>query len=86
MIKNYGVKPQRTNPIIPKENGDVEQSQQRVKRAVEQALLLRGSHEFDGLAGGRQFLKELIRLRNADRRAWLAEEIAVMRASSAGWF
>jgi hypothetical protein len=38
----YGVKPQHTNPASPNENGDAEQSHHRFKRAVEQALLLRG--------------------------------------------
>jgi len=46
---------------------------------VEQALLLRGSRDFGGLAAYGQFLKELIGRRNAGRRARLAEELAVMR-------
>ena len=46
VMKYYGVKPQHTNPASPNENGDAEQSHHRFKRAVEQALLLRGSRDF----------------------------------------
>src|SRR5438045_8609090 len=80
MMQYYGVKPQHTNPASPNENGDAEQSHHRFKRAVEQALLLRGSREFGSQAEYAQFLKDLFTRRNAGRRARLAEEMAVMRA------
>jgi hypothetical protein len=79
VMRYYGVKPQHTNPASPNENGDCEQSHHRFKRAVEQALLLRGSRDFQSLAEYAQFLKDLFAQRNAGRRAHLAEEIAVMR-------
>jgi hypothetical protein len=79
VMQYYGVKPQHTNPASPNENGDAEQSHHRFKRAVEQALLLRGSREFGNLAEYAQFLKDLFTQRNAGRRARLAEEMAVMR-------
>lgn len=79
VMRYYGVKPQHTNPASPNENGDVEQSHHRLKRAVEQALLLRGSRDFENLAEYAQFLKDLFQQRNAGRRARLAEEMAVMR-------
>lgn len=79
VMRYYGVKPQHTNPASPNENGDAEQSHHRFKRAVEQALLLRGSRDFGNLAEYGQFLKDLFAQRNAGRRPRLAEEIAVMR-------
>jgi hypothetical protein len=79
VMRYYGVKPQHTNPASPNENGDSEQSHHRFKRAVEQALLLRGSRDFQNMAEYAQFLKELFAQRNAGRRARLAEEMAVMR-------
>jgi hypothetical protein len=79
VMRYYGVKPQHTNPASPNENGDCEQSHHRFKRAVEQALLLRGSRDFQSIAEYAQFLKDLFAQRNAGRRARLAEEIAVMR-------
>jgi hypothetical protein len=79
VMRYYGVKPRHTNPASPNENGDVEQSHHRFKRAVEQALLLRGSREFGSMTGYAQFLKDLFAQRNAGRRARLAEELAVMK-------
>ncbi len=79
VMRYYGVKPQHTNPASPNENGDCEQSHHRFKRAVEQALLLRGSRDFANMAEYAQFLKDLFAQRNAGRRARLAEELAVMR-------
>jgi len=78
VMRYYGVKPQHTNPASPNENGDVEQSHHRFKRAVEQSLLLRGSRDFRGLAEYAQFLRDLFAQRNAGRRARLGEELAVM--------
>ena len=79
VMRYYGVKPRHTNPASPNENGDVEQSHHRFKRAVEQAVLLRGSRDFGDLAEYAQFLKDLFAQRNAGRRSRLAEEMAVMR-------
>ena len=79
VMRYYGVKPQHTNPASPNENGDVEQSHHRFKRAMEQALLLRGSRDFGSLVEYARFLKDLFAQRNAGRRDRLAEEIAVMR-------
>ena len=79
VMNYYGVKPRHTNPASPNENGDAEQSHHRFKRAVEQALLLRGSRDFGSLVEYAQFLKDLFAQRNAGRRTRLAEEMAVMR-------
>ncbi len=79
LLKYYGVKPQRTNPSSPHENGDAEQSHHRFKRAVDQALLLRGSRDFAGRAEYAKFLRDLFAQRNAGRRERLTEELAAMR-------
>ena len=79
VMKYYGVKPQHTNPASANENGDIEQSHHRFKKAVDQALLLRGSRDFANEAEYAQFLKNLTAQRNAGRRQRLAEELAVMR-------
>ena len=78
LMKYYGVKPQHTNPASPHENGDAEQSHHRFKKAVEQALMLRGSRDFGDMAEYAQFLKNVFAQRNAGRRQRLAEELAVM--------
>jgi len=79
LMKYYGVKPQHTNPVSPNENGDVEQSHHRFKKAVEQALMLRGSSDFADEAEYARFLNDLMKQRNLGRRQRLAEELAVMR-------
>jgi hypothetical protein len=79
VMNDYGVKPEHTNPASANENGDVEQSHHRFKKAVDQALMLRGSRDFSRVEEYAQFLKNLMGQRNAGRRQRLAEELAVMR-------
>ena len=79
VMKYYGVTPEHTNPASGNENGDVEQSHHRFKKAVDQALMLRGSRDFGSVEEYAQFLKDLMALRNAGRRQRLAEELKVMR-------
>ncbi len=71
VMRYYGVKPLHTNPASPNENGDAEQSHHRFKRAVEQALLLRGSRDFGGMAIMRSFSRTCSR--------------SGMRAGGPGW-
>lgn len=78
LMDHYGVKPQHTNTASPNENGDVEQSHYRFKRAVDQALLLRGSREFASLEEYGRFLQDLMARRNGNRKQRLAEEMVVM--------
>jgi len=44
------VRPETNTPGRGHENGDVEQAPHRFKRAVEQALLLRGQRNFESQA------------------------------------
>jgi len=46
VLSHYGLKPRTIQAGKANENGDVEQRLHRFKRAVEQALLLRGSRDF----------------------------------------
>jgi hypothetical protein len=46
LMRHYRIIAEKTQAASPNENGDVEQSHHRFKRAVEQALLLRGSRDF----------------------------------------
>ena len=51
---------EKIQPGEPNENGDVEQSHRRFKEAVEQALLLRGSRDFESREAYERFLRELV--------------------------
>jgi hypothetical protein len=59
------VRPTRNNRGIAHESGAIESSHGHLKRAIADALLLRGTVDFDDLAAYRGFIDEIIRRRNA---------------------
>jgi hypothetical protein len=77
-LSHYGMLPDKNTPGRGHENGDVEQSHHRFKRAVEQALLLRGTREFDSRASYEHFVRGLIAGRNRARAGKFQEELARM--------
>ncbi len=79
LLDYYGIKGQNINPGEAHENGDCEQSHHRFKRALNQALLLRGSREFQTRKEYEQFLKMLFDERNSARKEHLIEELKVLR-------
>ena len=62
------------------ENGDIEQRHHRLKRAVSQALLMRGSPDFAGVGEYKQFLRVLLGQLNAGRRERLQAEMQYLKA------
>lgn len=62
---HYGMTPTRNNRGIAHENGSVEGPHGHLKRAIEDALLLRGSRDFDDLATYRRFIDEIVSRCNA---------------------
>jgi hypothetical protein len=79
LMKHYGVRPSKNNPGQAHENGDVEQSHYRLKDTVDQALMIRGSRDFDSMESYWRFVKEVLRRRNEPKMEKLREELAVMR-------
>ena len=79
LLKYYGAEPERIQVRKANENGDVEQSHHRLKRAVEQELLLRGNRDFARVEDYQRFLKDLLNRLNAGRRTRLVEEMAVLK-------
>lgn len=79
LLAHYELRASHNSPGRAHENGDVEQSHHRFKRAVEQALLLRGRRDFASRAEYGEFLRELLGRRNSLRRERLATELAVLR-------
>ena len=59
LLKHYGLTGRKSQAASPNENGDVEQRNHRFKRAVHQALLLRGSFDFASREEYQQFLRKL---------------------------
>ena len=79
LLDHYGMKRSRTQAGKAHENGDVEQAHHRLKRAIEQELLLRGSRDFLERKDYERFIQRIIERRNAGRQKRLDEELKVMR-------
>jgi hypothetical protein len=79
LIRHYDMRASHNTPGRGHENGDIEQSHHRFKRAVEQAMLLRGSRDFENRADYEAFLDEIVNRRNGRRREKLQQELTVMR-------
>ncbi len=79
LLRRYDLEGRRIQTGRPNENGDVEQRHYRLHRAMDQALLLRGSREFAALDKYRVFLGELFNQLNSGRKARLAEEMEQLR-------
>jgi len=80
ILDHYKLKGRRINPASPNENGDVEQSHYRFKKAVDQALMLRGSREFPTRTEYELFLKELLQQLNRGRQARFEEEQSLLHS------
>jgi hypothetical protein len=78
LLRHYGLAGEKIQAGKAHENGDVEQRHHRFKRALEQALLLRGSRDFAERAEYERFLRQLLEQLNAGRRQRLEEEIKVL--------
>lgn len=79
LLNHYGMQGQAIQAGKGNENGDVEQSHHRFKRAVDQALMMRGSRDFNSRDSYVEFLREVCRQKNAGRAVRLAEEVALLR-------
>lgn len=79
LLAHYHLEGERIQPGKAHENGDVEQRHYRFCSALDQALMLRGSRDFDGRAAYVQFLRQLFQQLNAGRRERLQEELPLLR-------
>lgn len=78
LLRHYGMKPERINARAANENGDAEQSHNRLKRAVKQALMLRGSRDFKTQPAYEAFLRKILKQQNAGRYVRLEEDLNVL--------
>jgi Mu transposase, C-terminal domain len=78
LMLHYGLEATTNNLGVAHENGDVEQEHRQFKRAVDQALRVRGSREFGDRAAYARFLQNLVKQRNLRRQTrWLEEREAL---------
>lgn len=64
VLSHYGLRSTRTNPRTPHENGVAEQAHYRLKTAIAQALILRGSRDFSSVEAYRSFVQAVVDKRN----------------------
>jgi hypothetical protein len=79
LLRHYNLEGRRIQTGRPNENGDVEQRHYRLHRALDQALLLRGSREFASVEAYEVFLGRLFEQLNSGRKARLVEEMERLR-------
>jgi hypothetical protein len=65
LVAHYGMTPSRNNRAVAHENGSIEGSHGHLKREIDDALLMRGSRDFDDLASYRRFIDEIVSRCNA---------------------
>jgi hypothetical protein len=74
LLRHYGMNGQKTNPNSGNENGDVEQRHHRLKRAIKQTLILRGSRDFSSRGDYECFLDRFFDRVNEGRKSRFEEE------------
>jgi hypothetical protein len=84
LMDHYGLIMEKINAREAHENGDAEQSHNRFKQVVDQALQLRGSRDFTDRLAYARFLREVLDQRNAGRQKHLVEERAALLPLPAG--
>jgi hypothetical protein len=62
---HYGMEPTRNNRGVAHENGAIESPHGHLKKAVKDALLMRGVNDFENLTGYRRFIDEIVSRKNA---------------------
>ena len=79
LLRHYGLEGAKTQRASPHEIGDIEQRHYRFKKALDQALLLRGSRDFASRDEYAAFVGKLFAQLNSGRKDRLAEELKVLR-------
>lgn len=79
LMNHYGMEPSRNNAGVAHENGSIESAHGHLKMAVRDALLLRGSRDFEDLDAYRRFIDEVVGQRNARNRKRIDLERPVLK-------
>lgn len=79
LLEHYGLEGRAIRAASPHQNGDVEQRHHRFKQALDQALMLRGSRDFESRKTYEHYVCDLLAQLNAGRKERLDEERKVLR-------
>jgi hypothetical protein len=80
LCQHYGMVPTRNNRGVAHENGGIESAHGHLKAALRDALLLRGSCDFDDLAAYRRFVDEIVAAKNRRNAARIDTERAALQS------
>ena len=80
LMRHYRMDGQKIQAGKPNENGDIEQRHHRLKRAVDQSLLLRGGRDFASVGDYKEYLRLLVARLNTGRRDRLKAEMQYLKA------
>ena len=75
----YGMEPTRNNKGESHENGTIESSHRHLKSRLAQALMIRGSRNFETIEEYRQFVREVVARHNRRIHKLYLEELAVLK-------
>jgi transposase InsO family protein len=79
LLDHYGLHSSRIRPGQSHENGSVEQRHNRIKKALAQALLLRGSSDFPSLEDYKAFVQDIVARHNHACAQALDQERPLLR-------
>jgi hypothetical protein len=79
LMRHFGMTPRTTDVGAKEQNGDVEASHRALKARLAQALLLRGSRDFESVETWERFVQGVLRKANEGRGRRVGEELAAMR-------
>ncbi len=80
VLDHYGLKATKTNSYSAHENGVAEQGHRRMKDSIAQALVLRGSRDFESVEQYSKFIRSIVDRRNRLVREKVAVEYPHLRA------
>jgi hypothetical protein len=79
LMRHFGMTPRTTRVGAKEQNGDVEASNGALKHALEQALLRRGSRDFESVEAWQAFIDDVVRKGNAARGRRVDDDLHAMR-------
>jgi transposase len=79
LLSHYALEGRRTNASSPNENGDIEKSNDLLKKAIDQRLMLRMSRDFPDRKSYNCFVQQVVSELNSSRTQRVSEELAVMQ-------
>jgi hypothetical protein len=79
LTRHYGMQARKTEPGKANQNGDTEQSHNRLKKVMDQQLMLRGSRDFESIEDYSDYLASIFRKLNATIRKRFEEEVKLLK-------